>query len=364
MTAPASGRWCSASAPPASGPGMSHGVTPAAPVTVVVVSFNTRELLLRCLHSLEPEVRSGRAAAWVVDNGSTDGSVAAARLHAPWAHLVAPGTNLGFGRAVNLVAAQTRGPWLVCANADVALAPGALEALLAGGRDRRVGCVAPRLLLDDGRTQHSVHSLPTIPFTLAFNLGLQRLSRRLADRMLLDGLYDADRGRRVPWAIGALLLLRREAFDGVGGFDERQWIYGEDLDLGWRLRDAGWLTFYEPRARVRHTSGASTEPAFGDQRRRRFTRETYAVIGRRRGRRRAWATAAINVAGAAARVGWMTAPAIVSPRWRTARRDNLGWLSAHRQGIGSSAPAEPPRPATGREPPVTRREPPATGREP
>jgi N-acetylglucosaminyl-diphospho-decaprenol L-rhamnosyltransferase len=322
---------------------MPDGAIPSAPVTVVVVSFNTRELLLRCLRSLEPEVRSGRAVTWVVDNGSTDGSTAAVTREAPWAHLLEPGENLGFGRAVNRIAAQTRGPWLVSANADVALEPGALDALLAGGRDRRVGCVAPRLLLADGRTQHSVHSLPTIPFTLAFNAGLPRLSRRLADRMLLDGRYDAGRPRRVPWAIGALLLLRRDAFDAVGGFDERQWMYGEDLDLGWRLRDAGWLTLYEPRARVQHASGAATEAAFGDQRRRRFMRETYAVIRRRSGPRRARATAAVNLAGAAARVVWMTPPATISVRWRAARRDNLGWISAHRQGLRSP-------PATGREP--------------
>ncbi len=305
----------------------------AAPVTIAVVSYNTRELLCRCLRALAPDAREGRADVWVVDNGSGDGSPDAARAQAPWATVLEPGANLGFGRAINLVAARTAAPWLLCANADVELEPGALGAMLAAGADGRVGAVAPRLILPDGRTQHSVHSLPTLGFTLAFNLGLPALSRRLADRMLLEGRYDPERARAVPWAIGAALLVRREAFDAVGRFDERQWMYAEDLDLGWRLRDAGWVLRYEAAARARHASGASTAPAFGDSRQRRFMRETYAVIERRRSPRVARITAAMNVAGAAGRVAWMTPPAVLSRRWRARRRESAAWVSAHREGL-------------------------------
>ncbi|HEX3691399.1 MAG TPA: methyltransferase domain-containing protein [Solirubrobacteraceae bacterium] len=305
----------------------------AAPVTVAVVSYNTRELLMRCLRALAPDAHAARADVWVIDNGSRDGSPEAARAEAPWATVLSPGSNLGFGRAVNLVAERTSAPWLLCANADVELEPGALAAMLAAGADGRVGAVAPRLVLPDGRTQHSVHSLPTLGFSLAFNVGAPALSRRLADGMLLEGRYDPERVRDVAWAFGAALLVRRQAFEAIGRFDERQWMYAEDLDLGWRLRDGGWALRYEPRARVRHASGAATAPAFGDTRQRRFMRETYAVIARRRGPRMAQAIAAINVAGAAARVGWMTPPALVSRRWRTRRRETLAWVAAHREGL-------------------------------
>ncbi|HEX3978763.1 MAG TPA: glycosyltransferase family 2 protein [Solirubrobacteraceae bacterium] len=312
--------------------------TPA-PVTVAIVSYNTRELLLRCLRALAPDAQDGRADVWVVDTGSRDGSPEAARAEAPWATVRELDANVGFGRAVNFVAARTSSPWVLCANADVALQPGALAAMLSAGAYERVGAVAPRLLLPDGRTQHSVHSLPTLRFTLAFNLGLPALSARLADRMLLEGRYDPDRARTVPWAIGALLLVRRTAFHIVGDFDERQWMYAEDLDLGWRLHAAGYLTRYEPGARAHHESGASTGPAFGAGRRRRFMRETYAVIARRRGARVARLTAAINVAGALARLAWMTPAALVSGRWRERRRDTRGWAVAHREGL-RRAPAE------------------------
>lgn len=295
--------------------GDSAGVLPVgSKVTVAVVSYNTRELLLRCLDSLSRDVDEGHAEVWVVDNCSTDGSLDAARTHAPWARLVDAGDNLGYGRAVNLVARQTGGDWLLAANADVALEPGALAALLEAGIDARVGCVAPRLVLDDGITEHSVHPFPTVPFTLAFNLGLHRVSRRMGDRLCLEARWDPERPREVPWAIGACLLLRRRAFDDAGRFDERQWMYAEDLDLQWRLRQRGWMTRYEPAARVLHESGAAASVAFGDQRASRFMAASYSLLRRRRGPARMWATAVINIAGAALRI-------------------DRPWLKAHLAGI-------------------------------
>jgi N-acetylglucosaminyl-diphospho-decaprenol L-rhamnosyltransferase len=283
-------------------------------VAVAVVSYNTRELLLRCLESLSRDVDDGRAEVWVVDNQSTDGSIEAARAAAPWATVLDPGENLGYGRAVNLVAGRTGEDWLLAVNADVALEPGALEALLDAGSDAGVGCVAPRLILGDGSTEHSVHPFPTVPLTLAFNLGVHHLSRSVGDRLCLEGRWDARRARDVPWAIGACLLLRRTAFDQAGGFDEQQWMYAEDLDLQWRLRQGGWRTRYEPAARVRHESGAAASVAFGDQRAGRFMAASYSLLRRRRGAARMWITAAINIAGAALRV-------------------DRPWLRAHLAGI-------------------------------
>lgn len=316
------------------------------PVTVAVVSWNTRDLLSECLRSLQPEVEAGAASVWVVDNASSDGSAQLVRREAPWATLVEAGGNLGFGRAVDLVAARTASPWLAPANADIALTPGALGALLRAGDDPTVGAIAPRLLLPDGRTQHSVYPFPTLPFTVAFNLGLHRLSRRLADRLCLEGYWDPDRPRTVDWAIGAFLLLRRSAFDRVGRFDAHQWMYAEDLDLGWRLAQAGYGTRYEPSAVVRHYESAATAGAFGAEKAARFMAATYAVLARRRGRARAGATALINCLGAAARVAWLTPAARVRPDLREPRDMNLMWLRAHREGLRAKPGrrfARPPR---------------------
>jgi N-acetylglucosaminyl-diphospho-decaprenol L-rhamnosyltransferase len=307
----------------------------APPVAVAVVSWNTRELLGECLRSLAREERLGRAEVWVVDNGSSDGSPELVRREFPWATLVEPGENLGFGRAVNLVAERTNSPWIAPSNSDVVLAPGALEALLAAGKDPRVGAAAPQLILSTGRPQHSVYHFPTVSFTLLFNLGLQRLSRRWGERMCLEGFWDADRPREVDWAIGAFLIMRRAAFEAVGGFDPAQWMFAEDLDLGWRLHDEGWLTRYEPRAVVHHEAAAATGRAFADDRTARFMAATYASLVRRRGLALTWLTAAINYAGAAGRLAWMSPLARLSQRWRGPRDLNRMWLTAHRQGLRS-----------------------------
>jgi GT2 family glycosyltransferase len=265
-----------------------------AQITVAIVSWNTRELLRACLESLPDGLD-----VWVVDNGSTDGSGAMVRSSYPNVRLVESERNLGFGGAVNLVARSTSTPWLVIANADVAFEPGALDALLAAARaDPQAGAVAPRLVLEDGSTQHSVLAFPTVPFSALFALGLA------GDRLCVPGRWDASRARRVPWAIAALLLVRRAAWEDAGGFDERQWMYAEDLDLGWRLRRAGWKTRYEPRAVVHHRSAASTAARWGDERRVRWQRATYAWVLRRLGAVSLRAVALLNVLGAVVRREW------------------------------------------------------------
>jgi GT2 family glycosyltransferase len=305
-------------------------------VAVAVVSWNTRDLLARCLGSLA-EQDGAELETWVVDNASTDGSAGLVRERHPDVHLVASERNLGFGPAVNLVAQRTDAPWLAIANADVAPRPGALRARLdAGTRDPGAGALAPRLVLPDGETQHSVFGFPTLPFTFVFQTGLFHVSRDLSDRLALIGLWDMDRGRRVPWAVGAFLLVRREAWDDAGGFDPGQWMYAEDLDLGWKLRRAGWATRYVPEAVVDHEHGAAADQAFGDADavNARWQRSTYGWMVRRRGLLRTWATAAMNFLGAAARWLALTPLAWVRPVPWKGRRDALGrWALVHLSGL-------------------------------
>jgi N-acetylglucosaminyl-diphospho-decaprenol L-rhamnosyltransferase len=271
-------------------------VPPDGSVAVAVVSWNTRDLLRDCLRSLVDEPL---AEVWVVDNASSDGSAEMVRSEFPTVALVALDANVGFGPAVNLVAARSSAPWIAPANADIELRPGALGALLdAGARRPRAAVLAPRLELPSGETQHSVYAFPTIPFTARFNLGFHR---RVGDRLCLEGFWNPSRERDVDWAIGAFLVVRRTAWDAAGGFDEGQWMYAEDLDLGWRVARAGYTTHYVPSARVLHHASAATTQAWGDERTLRWLRSTYAWMLRRRGPVRTRVTAAINVAGAYAR---------------------------------------------------------------
>jgi N-acetylglucosaminyl-diphospho-decaprenol L-rhamnosyltransferase len=308
----------------------------AAPeVAVVVVSWNTRDLLADCLRSLAAEAEAGRAEVWVVDNASTDGSPELVAQSFPWVRLEAREDNLGFGRAVNLVAARTRSPWLAMANADIALRPGALDELLAAGAgDASAGALAPRLVLPDGTTQHSVFPFPTVPFTLLFNSGLPGVVPALADRLCLIGAWDPERARRVPWAVGAFLLVRRSAWDEVGGFDDHQWMYAEDLDLGWRLDRAGRPTRYVPGAVVDHHSAAATTQAWGDDRTARWQRSTYAWMLRRRGPARTRLVAGINVLACLARWAVLTPAALVRPgRWGPPRHAARQWARRHAAGL-------------------------------
>jgi GT2 family glycosyltransferase len=310
---------------------------PQPAVAVAVVSWNTRDLLAECLRSLAPEHEAGRAEVWVVDNASVDGSPELVRNEFPWVSLVASGENLGFGRAVNVVAGRTAAPWIAPANADTALTPGALETLVAAGEQRPgAGIVAPRLVLPDGATQHSVHPFPTVPVALAFNLGVHRLSRRLGERLAFTGSWDEERERVVDWAIAAFMLVRREAYEEAGGFDEAQWIYAEDLDLAWRLRRSGWVTLYEPRAAVRHSASASATQAFGEDVVSRWMAASYDWMARRRGLARMWAYGALNLAGVAVRLAAATALARARPeRFVPLRDEYRRWWRAHRAALRS-----------------------------
>jgi len=311
---------------------------PAVPVTIAVVSWNTRDLLARCLESLEPAVDRGRAAVWVVDNASTDGSPELVAESFRWVQLVAASENLGFGRAVNLVAERTSSEWLAAANADVALRPGALDALLeTGARDPGAGAIAPRLVLPNGETQHSVFAFPTIPFSFLLATGAYRLNATIGDRLAFVGHWNRERARRVPWAVAAFLLVRRVAWEQVCGFDERQWMYAEDLDLGWRLRRAGWATRYEPAAVVDHESAASTTQLFGPELAPHWQRSTYGFIARRRGTANARVVALLNLVGAIWRWARLVPSAVARPaRYRELCRAHARWIVVHFDALRAS----------------------------
>jgi GT2 family glycosyltransferase len=305
------------------------------PATVAVVSWNTRELLGHCLAALLPDFEAGRADIWVVDNGSEDGSPDLVTESFPWVHLIASRENLGFGPAVNLVAGRTSTHWIAAANADVELRPGALEALLErGSAQAQVGSLAPRLVVPGGAVQHSVHSFPSLRLALAFNLGLTTIVPGLGDRLCLEGRWDHRRERDVDWAHGAFLLLRRRAFEAAGGFDPSQWMYAEDLDLAWRLRQAGWRTRYVPAAAARHEVSAAARQAFAERRTDRHMAAAHAWMVRRRGAAAARLYAALNACGAAARWLALTPLAALMPgRYGARQRLERRYAALHARGL-------------------------------
>ncbi|HET9073951.1 MAG TPA: glycosyltransferase family 2 protein [Solirubrobacteraceae bacterium] len=304
-------------------------------VVVAVVSWNTRELLAGALAALQGDVRAGRAEVWVIDNASVDGSAQMVRERFGWVHLIASPTNPGFGAAVNVVAAATRAvgaPWLAVANADTAVASDALAALLEAGRaDPRAGALAPALRLPDGSLQHSVHPFPSIGVALVLALGLARIRPGLGETLTLDGRWERRVGRRVAWAHGAFLLVRRDAFDAVGGFDPHQFLYAEDLDLAWRLHRAGWHSRYVPEALVDHVHAAAISQLYGEARDARALQSAYTWLHRRRGPVVPVLWAGVNAAGAGLRG---LAPGSRAAGSRRQARLHLRALAAARRSAG------------------------------
>jgi len=288
-----------------------------APIAIVVVSWNTSELLDACLRSMREDAQRGLAEVWVVDNGSADGSQDLVRREHDWAHLVEPDRNLGYGPAVNLAAARTASRWLVPSNADIELEPGSLQRLLdVGEADERAGVIGPRLILPDGSTQPGVQPFPGVVDSLLRNLSLYKVSRRIGERLCLAGYWDPDRPAAVDWVTGAFFLVRREAWDAIAGFDDAQWMYAEDLDLCWRAQRTGWRVRYEPSARVHHVLSPAAAKAFGDAESRalRMFTADYAWLRRRRGAWTAWSVAAVSIGTLGLRAAMLSTLAHVAPR--------------------------------------------------
>jgi GT2 family glycosyltransferase len=218
----------------------------------VVVTYNALPHLERCLESLE------RYDTLVVDHGSTDGTLDLVRDRFPRARLVEQ-ENRGLGAGWNRGLRETSAPFVLVLNSDAWLVDDAAERLVGFAQQHdRAGFVAPRLLNPDGTLQPSVRAFPT-PWRLATEyLFLRKLAPR---SRALNAFYGAgfahDEAREIDFAKAAAFLLRRAAFDEVGGFDEAFFLFSEETDWCYRARLKGWDSFFYPGADVVHVGGAS-----------------------------------------------------------------------------------------------------------
>jgi len=229
-------------------------------LSVVIVSWNVRELLRVCLKSVEAEVDNPRAEIIVVDNASADGSAAMVQAEFPAVALIANGCNAGFSAGNNQGLAISKARYVLFLNPDTEVRPGAIRRLLAFIDQRpRVGCVGPRLLNPDGTSQPSRRSFPRISTAFVESTVLQRYAGGLP---ALKHFYRAgvpeDWPQAVDWVVGACMLFRREVLDQVGGFDERFFMYTEEMELQFRLQRAGYEVWFVPEAEVVHHEGASS----------------------------------------------------------------------------------------------------------
>jgi N-acetylglucosaminyl-diphospho-decaprenol L-rhamnosyltransferase len=239
--------------------GESSTAATTAPYAAVVVNFNAGPLLTRCVRSLLADVGAdGAPEVVVVDNGSEDGSVAELRRACPDVTVVEPGANLGYARAANLGTAATRAGVVAVMNPDAVVHPGTGAAMLTRfAAEPDLGALGPRIRDEHGETYPSVREVPALPDALGHAvLGPFRPENRFTRRYRqLDA--DPTRPRDAEWVSGAAIWLRRAALDDIGGWDERFFLFMEDVDLCWRLRRAGWRVAYEPSGQVTHVEGVS-----------------------------------------------------------------------------------------------------------
>ena len=229
-----------------------------AEVSAVVVSYNAAPWIERSLDSL----RGTGAEVIVVDNGSTDGTLEIVREKFPEARLIEQ-ENRGFGAGNNAGMRAASGRYFMLLNPDAWLTDGALEKLIAFADEHpEAAVVGPRLLNPDGSLQRSVRGYPT-PWRIATEyFFLRKLApRSRAFNSLFGAGFDHESVREVDYLFGACLLVRRDAVDSVGGFDEDFFLMSEETDWCYRFRQAGWSVFFYPGAEAYHVVGASLNPA-------------------------------------------------------------------------------------------------------
>jgi N-acetylglucosaminyl-diphospho-decaprenol L-rhamnosyltransferase len=242
---------------------------------VGIVSWNTAPLLERCLAALPAALGDLDATVVVVDNASGDGSADVA-ARTPAVRVVRNEQNVGYARAMN-EALDADGDVLIALNPDAEAPPGSLATLARRVLDTPdVGLVVPRLVNPDGTLQHSVYRFPSPRQAAAVLLSPRPVLRRgVGARWWAEGYAPHDRATDIDWAIGAVHVIRSAALERRAPYDERSFMYVEDVDLCWRLAHQGWRRRLEPDVQVVHVGNASGAQAWGDGRTERWMTATY-----------------------------------------------------------------------------------------
>lgn len=232
---------------------------PVVRVGVVTVAYRSDDVLPGFLKSL-PSASASPLATVVVDNLPAEGSAAGHATTAGARYLPLPG-NPGYGYAINAATAELPAEveWILVSNPDVALGPGAIDLLVAAGdEDRRIAAVGPRVRNPDGSVYPSARAVPSLRTGVGHALFTNLWSSNPWTRAYHADLDAADVRRDAGWLSGSCVLVRRSAFDEIGGFDDGYFMYFEDVDLGYRLGKHGYRNVYEPAAEVTHGGGHST----------------------------------------------------------------------------------------------------------
>ncbi len=225
-------------------------------LSIVIVNWNTCELLAQCLQSVYQTTTNLNAELLVVDNASNDGSSVMVSTRYPRVQLLQNAENVGFARANNQGIRSSIGRYVLLLNSDTEIRPGALETMIAFmDQHPDAAAAGARLLNADGSLQPSCHPILTAGREFWRLFFLEPLHRRATYDM---AHWDPQIPRQVETIKGACLLLRRAALGQVGLLDEQYFMYTEEMDLCLRLLRAGWKLYWIPQAQVVHYGEASS----------------------------------------------------------------------------------------------------------
>ena len=229
-------------------------------LSIVIVSWNTRDDLARALTSMAGANCPVETETIVVDNASTDGSAAMVEQKFPWAQVISNGRNLGFAAANNQGLRASRGEFVLLLNPDTVVHPCALSSLVEFMRAHSdAAACGPKLLNADGSLQFSSRRFPTLATGFFRKVPLGRLlPDNRFNREYLMSDWDHTQPRQVDWVSGAALCLRRRVTEEIGLLDEGYFMYCEDVDWCYRARQAGYAIYYVPQATITHTRGRSS----------------------------------------------------------------------------------------------------------
>ena len=228
-----------------------------AKISIIILNWNTRDLLAQCLDSIEQHKGEFQLEILVVDNASNDGSQAMLKEKYPQIRLIINSQNVGFAKGNNQAMQVAQGDYFLLWNSDTFAIPGAMQSLLyLAEKEPKAGIVGAQLRNADNSFQASYSPFPNQwrEFLILTGLG----------RTFLDHAYpslgpEEEKGPQiVDYVEGACLLVRRQAFQEVGGFDEGYFMYAEEVDWCYRMAKHGWQVWYQPEAKVIHLGGASS----------------------------------------------------------------------------------------------------------
>jgi GT2 family glycosyltransferase len=245
--------------------------TSAVDLSVIILNWNARDYLVAALQSIIEQVWQHSIQLIVVDNASNlDDSVETVRRDFPQAMLIAHPQNVGFAGGNNIGLQQARGRYVLFLNPDTVVHLGAFDTLISWMDDHpQVGACGPKLLNSDGSLQASCRAFPSIGAGFFRNTPLGRLwPNNPWTRSYLMENFAHDREASVDWLSGSALLVRREAIDALVKqegrvWDEKYFMYCEDVDLCYRLKELGWPRMYVPQTTITHRIGASSDWAQG-----------------------------------------------------------------------------------------------------